>query len=394
MAASPAAFLDEPHNAGDVARTIRRRPPVPGRLIAANLGRQSSAPGPAEPANGAVTGVVEAERVGDLEAQACPVVCEPGSSRHVPRHQVWLLRRHQPVAPPVQQLAIDVDAKNSAHPDKLSQNAAPPPPREGRLFIVATEAEAERIRREHWRRLFDNIADRYDATRPGYPAEVLDEVCTAAGLRPGAQVLEIGCGTGQLTRQLAGRGYQLTAIDLGASMVAAAERNVADPQVRFEVCAFEEFAAAGPFDLIVSATAFHWVDPSIGLAKCAQLLRPGGWLALLSTGEVYAEPFRTQLREQWTRYSRQIVRASYQPVWVTLLRDTPLFGEPVELRHTSPLQLPAEAVIGLERTRATFLSYSEQDQADFTADLSELLEPRSPVELVRDTLLSMAQKAT
>jgi 2-polyprenyl-3-methyl-5-hydroxy-6-metoxy-1,4-benzoquinol methylase len=259
---------------------------------------------------------------------------------------------------------------------------------------MVTEAAAERRRRENWRRLFDNVADRYDATRPGYPVELIDEVCRAAGLRPGAQVLEIGCGTGQLTRQLAGRGYRLTAIDLGASMVAAAERNVADPRVRFEVCAFEEFAGAGPFDLIVSATAFHWVDPSIGLVKCAQLLRPGGWLALLSTGELYSEPFRTQLREQWTRYSRRTVRAAYQPVWVTLLRDTPLFSEPVELRHTSPLQLPAEAVIGLERTRATFLSYSEQEQADFTADLSELLESGSHVDLVQDTLLSMAQKAT
>jgi SAM-dependent methyltransferase len=260
--------------------------------------------------------------------------------------------------------------------------------------IVAAETEEERTRRETWRRLFDDVAGLYEATRPSYPDEIVDAVCTTAGLAPGAAVLEIGCGTGQLTRQLAGRGYRLTAIDLGASMVAAAERNVTDPQVRFEVCAFEEFAGAGPFDLIVSATAFHWVDPSIGLVKCAQLLRPGSWLALLSTGELYAEPFRTQLREQWTRYSRRPVRASYQPIWVTGLRDTALFGEPVERRHTSPLRLPAAAVIGLERTRGTFLSYSEQDQEAFTADLSALLEPGSHVDLVQDTLLSMASKVT
>lgn len=261
-------------------------------------------------------------------------------------------------------------------------------------MIVVAESEEQRTRRETWRRLFDRVAGLYDATRQSYPAEVVDTVCATAGLGPGAAVLEIGCGTGQLTRQLTGRGFNLTAIDIGAAMVEAARRRVADPVVRFEVCSFEEFAGTGPFDLIVSATAFHWIDPGIGWVKTARLLQPGGWLALLSTGERYPEPLRTQLQEQWMRYSRRVVRAADQPAWVAGLRDTALFGEPVELRHASPLQLPAEAVIGLESTRATFLSYSEQEQADFTAGLSALLEPGCHVDLVQDTLLSMAQKAT
>jgi SAM-dependent methyltransferase len=51
------------------------------------------------------------------------------------------------------------------------------------------------------------------------------------------------------------------------------------------VASFEDLADTGPFDLIVSATAFHWVDSGVGLAKAARLLRPGGWLALLTTEE-------------------------------------------------------------------------------------------------------------
>jgi len=263
----------------------------------------------------------------------------------------------------------------------------------GQTLIVVAEAEEERRRREDWRRRFDSVAGLYDATRQGYPPELVDEVCTTAGLGPGAAVLEIGCGTGQLTRQLAGRGFSLTAIDIGAAMVETARRNVPDPLVRFEVCSFEDFPGNGPFDLIVSATAFHWVDPSVGWVKTARLLRRGGWLALLSTGELYPEPLRTQLQDQWIRYSRRTVRAADLPAWVAGLRETVLFGEPVELRRTDPLRLPATAVIGLERTRATFLSYSEQDQADFTADLSALLEPGSQVDAVQVTLLSMAPKA-
>jgi trans-aconitate methyltransferase len=73
----------------------------------------------------------------------------------------------------------------------------------------------------------------------------------------------------------------------------AEQANIADATARFQVASFEDFADSGPVDLIVSATAFHWVDPSVGPARAARLLRPGGWLALLITGERYLEPLQT-----------------------------------------------------------------------------------------------------
>ena len=259
---------------------------------------------------------------------------------------------------------------------------------------MIAETEQQRRRREELRCLFDGVAGLYDATRPSYPAEIVDAVLARAAVGRGSNVLEIGCGTGQLTRQLAGRAFNLTAIDIGEAMIQAARRNVADPMVAFEVSSFEEFAASERFDLIVSATAFHWVDPGVGLAKAAQLLRPGGWLALLITEERYPEPLRSRLRELWTKYSRRTVRSASQPAWVATLQETALFGETVELIHTRALRLPAAAISGVERTRATFLSYSEQDQASFTADLSALLEHSSHVDLAQETLLSMAPAAT
>jgi trans-aconitate methyltransferase len=134
--------------------------------------------------------------------------------------------------------------------------------------------------------------------------------------------LEIGCGTGQLTRQLAGRAFDLTAIDIGAAMVRTARSNVADTTARFQVCSFEDFADTGPFDLIVSATAFHWIDPGVGLAKAARLLRPRGWLALLTTGERYPEPLQSRLRELWVRHSRQSGEWADQPARLEALRQS------------------------------------------------------------------------
>jgi ubiquinone/menaquinone biosynthesis C-methylase UbiE len=255
---------------------------------------------------------------------------------------------------------------------------------------VTAETQEQRREREQRRVLFDSVAELYDATRQTYPAEIVDAVVANAALGPGAAVLEIGCGTGQLTRQLAGRELSLTAIDIGAAMVQAARRNVGDASARFQVCSFEDFADSGPFDLIVSATAFHWVDPSVGLAKAARLLRSGGWLALLVTGERYPEPFHSRLRDLWISYSRQRGEWSGQPVWLAALRDTGLFGETVEANHTRALRLPAETVLGVEQTRATFLSYTGQDQAGFTADLQALLVPGSHLDVLQETFLAMA----
>jgi ubiquinone/menaquinone biosynthesis C-methylase UbiE len=258
---------------------------------------------------------------------------------------------------------------------------------------VTAETPQQRRLREQRRSLFDGIAERYDATRRGYPAEVVDAVVATAAIGPGAAVLEIGCGTGQLTRQLADRALHLTAIDIGAAMVAAARRNIADAPVRFQVASFEDFSGSGPFDLIVSATAFHWIDPGTGLAKAAGLLRPGGWLALLTTGERYPEPLQSRLRDLWLTYSGHGGIWADQPPWLTALRDTPLFGATVEASHTRALRLPAQTVLDLERTRATFLSFSERGQAGFTADLTELLGQGSHVDLVQETILAMAPAA-
>jgi ubiquinone/menaquinone biosynthesis C-methylase UbiE len=255
---------------------------------------------------------------------------------------------------------------------------------------VTAETPEQRRTREQRRVLFDGVAGLYDATRQDYPVEIADAVITNAAIVAGASVLEIGCGTGQLTRQLAGRAFNLTAIDIGAAMVQAARRNVADASIRFQACSFEDFAGSGPFDLIASATAFHWIDPSVGLAKAARLLRPGGWLALLTTGERYPEPLQSRLRDLWISYRRSSAEWSSQPAWLTPLRQSGLFGETVEVQHTRTVRVQAQTVIGVEQTRATFLSYTEQDQAHFIADLTALVEPGSHIDLIQETFLAMS----
>ena len=264
----------------------------------------------------------------------------------------------------------------------------------GQTGGVPFETAEERRKRERQRLLFDETAELYDATRRGYPSVVIDAVIKTAGLGPGATVLEIGCGTGQLTQQLTATGVRVTAIDIGPSMISAARRNVTDPAVSFEVTSFEDFEATDhSFDLLISATAFHWVDPDVGWSKAARLLRPDGWLALLTTGEHYDDPLGSGLRDLWLARGSDgggcTVRT--KPLWADMITQSGLFTDVVELSHSDRLRLPAHVVLGVECTRATFLSFDARARAAFVAELRGLIGSATEVDLRQETFGAMAR---
>jgi SAM-dependent methyltransferase len=131
------------------------------------------------------------------------------------------------------------------------------------------------------RGLFSSDVAAYDTGRPGYPDRVYELLQQVCRLGAGSHVLEIGPGTGQATGRLLHCGAAVTAVELGAEMAAALEAKYQGQSLSVEVGAFEEVALdPESFDLIVAATSFHWVPPETGLPRCADLLRPGGWLAL------------------------------------------------------------------------------------------------------------------
>lgn len=132
------------------------------------------------------------------------------------------------------------------------------------------------------RETFNTVAELYDLARPGYPDELYDDLRIITGLGPGAEVLEIAPGTGKATVELARRGYRVTGVELGPELAAVARRNLAAfPGSSIEVSGFEEWDRAGrEFDLVCCATGFAWLDPDVRIQRCAEALRPGGYLAI------------------------------------------------------------------------------------------------------------------
>lgn len=266
------------------------------------------------------------------------------------------------------------------------------PSRSTYVVRVSDESAADRERRLAQRVLFDSIADLYQSSRRGYPDDLVDWMLATARVESGDPVLEIGCGTGQLTRSLAARDVDLTAIDIGPSMVETARRHVDDPSVRFAVSAFEEFDAAdASFALVASATAIHWVDPDVRWTKPARLLRPGGWLAVLVTGERYDEPLRSSLRELWISLSDDTSWAtSRQRSLPDELAASGRYGPAVEQQHERALTLPPEMVVGVESSRTTSLHYDDDRRARFLDGLRGLIGDAEEIGLVQRTGVTMA----
>src|SRR5207244_2152690 len=139
------------------------------------------------------------------------------------------------------------------------------------------------------RRTFDAAAARYDRVRPEYPEALFDDLVALAGLRPGDELLEVGCATGKATRPLARRGFRITCVELGAELAAVARQNLAGFGVEVVRASFEEWRAPHPFGLVYAATAWHWIDPGVRYQRAWQALRPGGHLAVWAADHVFPE---------------------------------------------------------------------------------------------------------
>jgi SAM-dependent methyltransferase len=115
-------------------------------------------------------------------------------------------------------------------------------------------------------------AARYDRTRPAYPEELIARILATS---PGRDVLDVGCGTGIVARQLRAAGASVLGLEPDARMAEFARGTA----VAVEVSTLEAWDPGGrTFDAVVAGTAWHWIDPIVGAAKAAQALRPGGLL--------------------------------------------------------------------------------------------------------------------
>jgi SAM-dependent methyltransferase len=132
---------------------------------------------------------------------------------------------------------------------------------------------------------FQGCAEIYARCRPAYPEEALAFIVEHCRLGRNALVVDVGSGTGILTRQLALRGFRVLGIEPNAQMRASAEVEALPPNVpapvyydgRAEATGLE----SGSVDAVVAGQAFHWFDTAASLREFHRVLRPDGWVVLI-----------------------------------------------------------------------------------------------------------------
>jgi SAM-dependent methyltransferase len=135
---------------------------------------------------------------------------------------------------------------------------------------------------------------------------VFDDIIRSTGLALGDKAIEIGAGTGIATEPLVDRGLEVTAIEPSAALADVAESKVIG-RARFVVGRFEDVSPDPSVQLLAAFNSWHWVDPRIAVGLAAQLVEPGGslalvWTEVISWGE---EPFEECIAETfgspWTK---------------------------------------------------------------------------------------------
>ncbi|MEV0082319.1 class I SAM-dependent methyltransferase [Saccharopolyspora sp. NPDC050642] len=150
------------------------------------------------------------------------------------------------------------------------------------------------------------------------------------------------------------------AVELGAAMTEVARRNLAAfLQVEVVNAAFEDWPLpAGPFDVVVAATAFHWIDPEVRLAKTADALRPGGALATMATHHVAGgtEACFAEVQGCYERFDPstppgvRLLAPSEIPPDDEELTGSARFGKPVFRRYERDLTYSTEEYLDVMRT--------------------------------------------
>ncbi|MEU0564484.1 class I SAM-dependent methyltransferase [Nonomuraea sp. NPDC005983] len=131
--------------------------------------------------------------------------------------------------------------------------------------------------------VFDSVADAYDAARPSYPDELFTALSEVSGvLFEGATAVDVGAGTGILTRALQARGARVVAVDPGAEMLARLVSRLDEPAAAVAALRGDGNAlplAGATADLVCYAQSWHWLDPAESIAEARRVLRPGGAIA-------------------------------------------------------------------------------------------------------------------
>jgi trans-aconitate methyltransferase len=227
----------------------------------------------------------------------------------------------------------------------------------------------------------------------------VSDVIAFSEIPDGGSVLDIGCGTGQATRPFLARGYSAVCIDIGAHLIARAKSALADfTQVEFVVSPFEEWQTDRTFHLLISATAFRWLDPTVRYLKAASLLSHGGCLAVFShrhknKGAGFFGAVQSVYRQHVPEWSQPASPTNLEPCG----QPEPgfdEFGEPIVKRYPWSAAYSAEQYVHLLNTYSDHIALRPDQKEMLFCDIARMIDEEYSGEVTKEyeTVLEMRRR--
>lgn len=257
------------------------------------------------------------------------------------------------------------------------------------IFCYAERDNIMSWDKDQLRTLFDQDAQRYSQSRPGYPEALFDDIIAFSGIAPDGRILEIGSGAGQAALPFARRGYTMLCVEPGANLAAVLRSNVRGyPQVKVHVGTFEEWHVEPcAFDLVVSATAFHWLDSSLAYPKVRAALKSTGTIALFWQKHVRIEAdqgFFEAVQDVYWREASELAKEGYTLPWShevdesvrVEMDETGLFGNVMVRRYSWEQTYTAESYIHLLETYSDHIALDEQTRSRLFQGIGDLIDTK------------------
>ena len=223
---------------------------------------------------------------------------------------------------------------------------------------------------------FNTAATLYEDVRPGYPDQLIGDVIDFSDLEDHSSILEIGCGTGKATRPFAEREYELVCLDIGADLIAVAKEKLETfPNVSFVEQAFEKWESDREFDLIISATAFHWVDPKVRYLKASEVLKANGFLAVFSNQHVRKdEGFFAESQSLYDKYYSPLTTSG--PTHATNFPGVEAFQDPIKRDYPWSQTYLSEQYIKLLGTYSGHIALPDKNKRLLFEGIANLIETK------------------
>jgi SAM-dependent methyltransferase len=208
---------------------------------------------------------------------------------------------------------------------------------------------------------FSSAADVYERARPSYPAAAVEWIAERTSLGPGRTVLDLGAGTGKLTRLLVPTGARVIAVEPLAEMRAQLE-DVLPGIESLDGTAEEIPLPDGSVDVITCAQAFHWFNVELAVPEVARVLADDGVLVLVWNTRDLGDSLQGAI-ESLLGPARGAVSVQFDLGWLPPLEAAPGFG-PVERRTFELAQLVTREGVVDRVASTSFVAAMPQAERD------------------------------